>query len=61
MNEASDKKAAESVRKPKVAFTIDLTTHISPAQAKKLLVEAIGRIPDSDLTNLRSGVVTVIA
>jgi len=51
----------ENVRKPKVAITIEVEKHTSAAEAKKLLVEAINRIPESELTSLRSGVITVIA
>jgi hypothetical protein len=50
------------IRMPKIALTVQLAKEqLSPAEAKRVLIEAIGRIPDAELRALRSGVVTVVA
>ncbi len=50
-------------RAPRLALTVTLSEHgvTSPEEVKKLLVELIGKLPNSKLKSLRNGVITVIA
>lgn len=55
--------AGSKFREPRVALTVELPerARVSPGEARKALIDAIGRIPDTKLKDLRSGVLTVIA
>lgn len=55
-------KASVSQRRPRLAVTIQLAeaASISPAEAKKILVETVNRIPASKLKGLRAGQLTLV-
>ena len=63
MSEEKEGLKKYQAREPRVALTVDLSekARVSPDEVRRVLLDAVGSIPDAKLRNLRSGVVTVIA
>jgi hypothetical protein len=58
---AEEEKGKSSARKPQIAITVDVPKQSSAVQTKQLLIDAINSLHESELRNLRTGVITVIA